>query len=67
MASSLLEAATGSKRSSVACKLDRGNGLPSSTAEVNLGFVEFFRSAVAFYLPVLDVWVILSDISTDAV
>lgn len=66
MASSLLEVATGSKRSSEACKLDGRNGLSRSTAEVNLGFVELFRSPVAFYLPVLEGRVILSNISTNA-
>ena len=66
MASSLLEVATGSRRSSEACKLDGRNGLSGSTAEVNLGFVECFRSPVAFYLPVLKVRVILSHISTNA-
>lgn len=65
MAGSLLEAATGSERSSEACKLDGRNGLSRTTMKVNLGLVELLRSAVAFYLPVLDIRVILSHIGTD--
>lgn len=66
MASSLLEVAAGSKWSSEACKLDGRNGLSKSTAEVNLGLVELFWPAIAFYLPFLYIRVILSNISTNA-
>lgn len=65
MASSLLEVSTSSKRSSKACKLDGRNGLSRPTAEVNLRLVELFRSTIAFNLPVLNVGMVLSDISTN--
>ena len=66
MARALLVTSTSSQRSSKACKFNERDRLSRITAQVNLRLVKLFCLSIAFNLPVLNIWVILRDLSTNA-
>uniref|UniRef100_A0A7C9F020 Uncharacterized protein n=1 Tax=Opuntia streptacantha TaxID=393608 RepID=A0A7C9F020_OPUST len=65
MACPLRKTPASSERSPKACELDRGNVLVRSTVQMDLGCVEFLCSSKALNLPVLDVRVVLRELSTN--